>query len=136
MAARNLKFYPLSLVLAFKGPLSNVAETFTVKTAEGKEDLLINLSTWELLNLTVDTILDMPDRLTQEYGISSAYLDQIMNEYGIQSRGKDALEREFQIKATPQYFLANTKHYSWPKSAGSYMFLIYCPYLLRFQSTN
>ncbi|PSS02377.1 pyridoxal phosphate-dependent transferase [Coniella lustricola] len=117
-AARNLKFYPLSLCLAFKGPLSNVAETFKVQTADGREDLLINLSTWELLNLRVETILDLPDRLTREYGISSAYIDQVMNEYGIQSRGKDTLERQYGLKATPQYFVANTKHYSWPKSAA------------------
>ncbi|KAF3760257.1 hypothetical protein M406DRAFT_85607 [Cryphonectria parasitica EP155] len=116
--ARNLKFYPLSLRAAMEGPLSDVATTFKVRTTDGKEDLLINLSTWELLNLRVNTILDLPDRLNSDYGISSQYIETIMDQYGIQSRGKEALERQFGIEKTGQYFVSNTRHYSWPKGAA------------------
>ena len=41
----------------------------------------------------------------------------ILLEYSIQQTGKDVLEREFDLKP-PQYFLSNTRHYSWPKGAG------------------
>jgi len=41
-----------------------------------------------------------------------------MDKFGIQSRGKDAIERDFGIKNPAQYFVANTRHYSWPKGAG------------------
>ncbi|CAN8102060.1 unnamed protein product [Discula destructiva] len=117
-AARNLKFYPLSLRQAMEGPLSDVAKTFRVTTVQGREDLFVNLSTWELLNLRMETILDLPDRLNRDYGISSKYMEKIVNEFGIQSRGKDVLEREFGIEKPAQCFLSSTKHYSWPKGAA------------------
>lgn len=117
-AARNLKFYPLSLRTAFDGPLANVGKTFTVANAQNKEDLMINMSTWDLLNLKVETILDLPDRLNRDYGISSKYLEKVMDEYGIQSLGKDAIEKQFGIEKQAQYMLSSTRHYSWPKGAG------------------
>lgn len=117
-SARNLKFYPLSLRKAFDGPLSFAGDTFTVKTARNEEKLFTELSTWELLNLKPDTILDLPVRLNVDYGISSTYIERILDEFGIQSRGKDALEREFGIEKPAQYMISNTRHYSWPKGAG------------------
>lgn len=119
-AARNLKFYPLSLRTAFDGPLANVGKTFTVVNAQNKEDLMINMSTWDLLNLKVETILDLPDRLNRDYGISSKYLEKVMDEYGIQSLGKDAIEKHFGIEKQAQYMLSSTRHYSWPKGAGKF----------------
>lgn len=52
--------YPLTLRMAFDGPLANVGKTFTVANAQNKQDLLINMPTWDLLNLKVETILDLP----------------------------------------------------------------------------
>ncbi|KAK7709317.1 hypothetical protein SLS64_006229 [Diaporthe eres] len=117
-AARNLKFYPFSLRMAFDGPLANVGKTFTVVNAQNKEDLLVNMPTWDLLNLKVETILDLPDRLNRDYGISSKYLEKVMDEFGIQSIGKDELEKQFGIEKPAQYMLSSTRHYSWPKGAA------------------
>ncbi|KAF4543741.1 Pyridoxal-dependent decarboxylase domain protein [Lasiodiplodia theobromae] len=117
-SARNLKYYPLALRKAFDGPLGFAGDTFTVKTARNEEKLFIELSTWELLNLKPDTILDLPVRLNVDYGISSKYIERILDEFGIQSRGKDALDREFGIEKPPQYMISNTRHYSWPKGAA------------------
>ncbi|KAG6358563.1 hypothetical protein INS49_012080 [Diaporthe citri] len=117
-AARNLKFYPLSLRMALDGPLKNVGETFTVVNAQNKEDLLVNMPTWDLLNLKVETILDLPDRLNRDYGISSKYLEKVMDDYGIQSLGKDEIEKQFGIEKPAQYMLSSTRHYSWPKAAA------------------
>ncbi|KAL1870867.1 hypothetical protein Daus18300_004956 [Diaporthe australafricana] len=116
--SRNLKFYPLSLQMAFNGLLSHIGTTFTVTTAQNKEDLMINLTTWELLNLRVETILDLPDRLNRDYGMSASYLEKVMDQYGIQSVGKEAIEKHFGIEKTPQYMLSSTRHYSWPKGAA------------------
>ncbi|KAI1419520.1 pyridoxal-dependent decarboxylase domain-containing protein [Xylaria sp. FL1777] len=117
--ARNLKFYPLSLRKAFqKGEaLEFLSDIFHVDNCQGVRKLFSKLTTWELLNLRPSDILDLPDRLYQEHGISNAFLSDVMNKFTIQSTGKDVLEREFQVKPC-QYMLATTRHYSWPKGAA------------------
>lgn len=103
-----------------EGPLDFVSDTFTSKTAQNEEKLFKELTTWELLNLKPETILDIPDRLNRDYTISAKYLEEVMNQFGIQSRGKESLEREFGIEKPAQYMLSNTRHYSWPKGAGEH----------------
>ncbi|KAI1630536.1 pyridoxal-dependent decarboxylase domain protein [Biscogniauxia mediterranea] len=118
--ARNLKFYPLSLRKAFnKGEaLSFLSAKFYVKNCKGEYKLFTSLSTWELLNMHPTNILDIPDRLLQEHGISNDFLTKVMNNFTIQSTGKDTLEKEFNITKPCQYMIANTRHYSWPKGGA------------------
>ena len=118
--ARNLKFYSLALRNAIKdfGPLCFIGSTFVVETCKGSKKLFKDLTKWELLNLKVPTVLEIPDRLSVEYGISSAFLEDTMKKYGIQSVGLGPLERQYDIDQPIQYMLASTRHYSWPKSGG------------------
>ena len=117
--ARNLKFYPLSIVSAMKdnGPLSFTADSFKIKPCVGPEKLLKTLSTWELLNLPPATILDIPERLYNQYHMSPGFLDGVLKSHGIQSTSKTSLEKEFDVGPI-NYFVSNTRHYSWPKAAG------------------
>lgn len=117
-AARNLKFYPLSLRNAMDDELSFISDTFEVETCVGETKLLKDLSTWELLNLRIPTVLEIPERLQQECDISSTYLDSVMKKYIIQSISKDVLMDKWHIKNQPVIFVPSTKHYSWPKGAG------------------
>lgn len=41
---------------------------FVVETCLGKPKLFTDMTNWELLNLKSNDILDIPDRLYQEYG--------------------------------------------------------------------
>lgn len=120
--ARNLKYYPLSLQLAMRSgsPLHFISDSFEVDTcAEPRQrKLLRDLDTWELLNLRVQDILDIADRLHSEYGITAKFLESALREYIVQSTGKEDLLSKFGIDHPPQYLISNTKHYSWPKSAG------------------
>lgn len=50
------------------GKLSFLSGRFQVETCVGKWKLFTELSNWELLNLKPDVILDIPDRLYQEFG--------------------------------------------------------------------
>lgn len=117
--ARNLKFYPLSIRSAMKdgGPLAFAAWSFKIKNCVGDEKLFNDLSSWELLNLKPQEVLDIPERLYGQYHISPGFLDSVMKKYGIQSTSKTALEEEFKV-GHMKYFVSNTRHYSWPKSAG------------------
>lgn len=117
--ARNLKFYPLSLRSAMKedGPLAFAADDFEVEICTGTKKLFTDLNNWELLNLRPNVILDIPERLYGQYQISPAFLDSVINEYGIQSTSKGVLEKEFDVPDM-NYFISNTRHYSWPKAGG------------------
>ncbi|KAF7588521.1 hypothetical protein BBP40_005548 [Aspergillus hancockii] len=127
--ARNLKFYPLALRKSMsktvvvngkekKGPLNFVADRFTVTTCKGERKLFADLSTWELLNLKPKTVLDLPQLLNDQFGISAKFVETALQDFNIQSIGKDILEREFEIKKPIKYFLSNTRHYSWPKGGA------------------
>ncbi|KAF8543506.1 pyridoxal phosphate-dependent transferase [Trichophaea hybrida] len=117
-AARNLKFYPLSLrsAMAPGEPLEFITSSFKITTCQepGNPKLFASSSPWELLNLTVDTILEIPDRLYQQYGISAVYLEATMKKHDIQSCGKDVIERQYNIKPM-KLLVSNMNHYSWPK---------------------
>ncbi|KAI0602443.1 pyridoxal-dependent decarboxylase domain-containing protein [Biscogniauxia sp. FL1348] len=118
--ARNLKFYPLSLRKAFEEgeALYFLSPKFYVENCQGESKLFTSLSTWELLNMNPTNILDIPDRLLQEHGISNDFLTKVMNKFTIQSTGKDTLEKDYNITKPCQYMVANTRHYSWPKSGA------------------
>ncbi|KAJ7853574.1 pyridoxal phosphate-dependent transferase [Mycena olivaceomarginata] len=126
--ARNLKFYALSLkkAMAPAHPLEFFSSTFTVRvyelneatgTVQSTDKLFVECSVWQLLNLTADQVLDLPGRLSTEYGISAAFVEKVMEKYIVQTIGKDALEAEFKI-APCRYLISATNHYSWPKAAA------------------
>ncbi|KAG9084859.1 hypothetical protein FS749_004894 [Ceratobasidium sp. UAMH 11750] len=70
------------------------------------------------MNLKPATVFEIPERLENEFSISSKFLTNTMNKYLIQSLGKDVLEKKFGITQPSKYFVGTTKHYSWPKGAA------------------
>lgn len=123
--ARNLKFYPLSIRSAMKegGPLAFIAEDFVIEPCIGSKKLFQKLSVWELLNLKLKTILDIPKRLYSQYHIAPGFLNDVMQKYGIQSTEKQTLEKEFDVPDA-QFLVSNTGHYSWPKGGGKHTTII------------
>ena len=99
-------------------PLDFAASRFYIENCQGEQKLFSALTTWELLNLKSNVILDIPDRLYEELGISNDFLSGVMNKFTIQSTGKDVLEARFDMEKQGQYMLGTTRHYSWPKGAG------------------
>lgn len=102
------------------GPLHFISKKFLIETCTRSQKLFVQLCPWELLNLKVPTILEIPDRLYNEFGITGAFLQDVMAKYGIQAVGKDALEKDLGIEKPIQYLITNTRHYSWPKGAGMF----------------
>jgi hypothetical protein len=102
------------------GPLKIIPESFSVRTCQGTIKPFRTLTTWELLNLRPETVLDMPERLHDEFGITPDWLERVLLPYSIETLGKDALERYFHMdeQKPGQYFISSTRHYSWPKAAG------------------
>ena len=117
--ARNLKFYPLSIRSAMKNgePLAFIADSFKMKPCIGDTKLFKDFTTWELLNIRPTDILDIPERLYDQYRISPDFIKSVIETFGIQSTSKDVLEKEFDV-GPMSYFVSNSRHYSWPKAGG------------------
>jgi hypothetical protein len=103
------------------GPLEFIASTFYL--SDDDETLFEDLTSWELLNIRPDVVLNIPDRLRQLYGITSQFLQVALEQYLVQSAGKDSeIFQEFNTDETKLnemvYFISAAKHYSWPKAAG------------------
>jgi hypothetical protein len=108
------------------GPLSFISKSFKLSTSQGEEKLLKDFSTWELLNITPDVVLDIPDRLYKQYSISAQFLTATMNDFIVQSIPKDddKFTKRFGSENLNRmaYVVSATRHYSWPKAAGEFLF--------------
>lgn len=119
-AARNLKYYPISLAAAIENdPILQKASGMKIKLADGTITTIADASSWDLLNLSVDEVLNMPDRLQSEFDISPDVLTNVMNNYSIQNIGFDGIKQYLDSGIqSPSLMAASTCHYSWPKSAA------------------
>ncbi|KAE8422855.1 PLP-dependent transferase [Aspergillus pseudocaelatus] len=121
-AARNLKFYPLSLKLAITKTDGNLRflkdVKFEIEICDGTLKSFSDCSSWELLNLKPSTVLNIPKQLYKQFGISQTALANALDPYSVQTKGKRYLLDEFNVKNEPQVFVTATRHYSWPKGAA------------------
>ena len=102
-------------------PLHFIASAFMIKGTCDKPDtpqLFSTLTTWQLLNLTPDVVLDIGARLASQYGITSDFLGKALEPYLAQTMGKEKIKKMYCIEEEPLYFISSTRHYSWPKAAG------------------
>ncbi|KAK2616736.1 hypothetical protein QQS21_000348 [Conoideocrella luteorostrata] len=88
LAAQNLKFYPLAYSLASKEEkLKFIAQTFKAKPckSDSEEKLFSMLTEWELLNLRLETVENLPEVLNKEFGISRKFLEDALQTYNIRT---------------------------------------------------
>lgn len=132
-ATRNLKFYPIALKAALLDPdgLLAAAKDIKIDLSTGGSQKLINLTTWQLLNLEGDKVLELPDRLNRDYQIDSDTIAKAQSKYSLQNLGIIEFSRRFlplvddpkdldenKIGGSPVFMVPGTKHYSWPKAAA------------------
>jgi glutamate/tyrosine decarboxylase-like PLP-dependent enzyme len=120
-AARNLKFFPLALQAALQNePSLAEARDLRVQLCTGKDRILLDASTWELLNLKADEILALSGRLSDDYEISRDTVTDALAPYGVQQLGLADFARRFlsDIGGMPVFLVTGTRHYSWPKAAA------------------
>lgn len=119
-AARNAKFYAFSVKAALENESSlAAARHITVRKCSGEPRELISMDPWELMNLTLDSILEIPTRLQAEYHIPSATVTDALDPYLLQTMGIAAFFSKFLSgQKAPTIMGPATKHYSWPKNAA------------------
>ena len=119
-AARNLKYFPVSLAAALEGDARlKQAKGLTVRLPDGSSSTLVGLDAWGRLNLGVDEILALPTRIQDDFGISTDDLEAILQSYSVQSLGLLALTGAY-LPGVPAGVVVGpgTMHYSWPKAAA------------------
>ncbi|MEY8099378.1 aspartate aminotransferase family protein [Falsihalocynthiibacter sp. S25ZX9] len=119
-AVRNLKYLPLALVDAIRhdAALSD-ARNVTVLTLDGKRKTLIDLTSWELLNLPIDEAIGLLVRVTASAGIDADALAASLAGRTIADLGMIDFSRRYLPDVPAPVILAPaTAHYSWPKGAS------------------
>ena len=120
-AARNLKFFPVSLRAAIdEGDLD--AEGLTVSLPDGTEVEVAGAPLWDLLNLKADDVLALPRRLAGDpWHVSEAALEKALARHSVQDLGLHELYRRYlhdEGIAPAVVLVPGTKHYSWPKATA------------------
>ncbi len=120
-AARNAKFFPVALRAALReAPALARARHLEVQLLDGSRARLIDLDTWVLLNLIVDTVVGLTQRIFDEYHVPVSAVTQAVRPYSVQNIGLVDFYRQF-MSDVPQPAVAivpSTAHYSWPKAGA------------------
>lgn len=120
-SARNLKYYAISVAEAIRcEPDLEEAKRITVTLPDGHTiKKLLELTTWERLNLTVDEVLNLTARMVDDYEVPAPALE-VINKYSLQKLGYEKFASEYlgDEIGLPAVFAPVTMHYSWPKAAA------------------
>ncbi|HET7540350.1 MAG TPA: pyridoxal-dependent decarboxylase [Polyangiaceae bacterium] len=121
--ARNLKFYPSALQAAARGEKAAAPILkLSVPLLDGRQKKLGQCTPWELFNLPIDAVLELPTQIEKQLGISSAALAPLMAKYTVSALGMaGACQAYLQSRGLgnlPVMTSPTTNHYSWPKAAA------------------
>jgi glutamate/tyrosine decarboxylase-like PLP-dependent enzyme len=119
-AARNAKFFPLAACSALRQDARlNRARGLKVVTAKGELQRMVDLSDWDLLNLPLDEIVGLSQRLEDEYAILPKVSQEAIAAYALPKLGilQFAAQYPKAFAELPRIFVPQTAHYSWRKGA-------------------
>lgn len=119
-AARNLKYMPVALARAIRQmPELFGATKYMIEKPDGTDAFLLDLDTWELLNIDIDEALRMRQALVSDYDVDEAAVQKAIDTYSWQAMGAAAFEREVlhgAVSPAPAILVPATAHYSWQKA--------------------
>ncbi|NES19822.1 MAG: decarboxylase [Symploca sp. SIO3E6] len=119
-AARNLKYYPFSFREGLKGANLEVANQFMVNLPSTNEKLLVEMTDWEMLNLSVDEVLSWFERALAQ-GVDETELNEAIDPWTLQNMGFMDFAAKF--LTNPEVgdgviLVPASRHYSLPKGAA------------------
>ncbi len=120
-AARNLKYLGLGISAALKREAAlQPALGISVSLPCGAEKPLVELCSWQLLNLDIDVALALPGRVKNEYCFAAdTDVDKLLNKYTVQNMGLTPFFRQIATQTNDPLICAPaTSHYSWPKGCA------------------
>jgi hypothetical protein len=84
-AARNLKFYPFAVREAIaQDPTMEAARDLRIRLPGGTEKILLELTPWELLNLTAEEVLALPNRIVAQHRLDASAVAATIGAYSLQ----------------------------------------------------
>jgi hypothetical protein len=92
-----------------------------VNLPSGNPVLLKNLDTWQMLNLSVDEVLNLFNRAVDDYGLDGEELNGAIDPYSLQNMGFMDFAAKFLTDPTVGdgvVLVPASKHYSLPKGAA------------------
>jgi glutamate/tyrosine decarboxylase-like PLP-dependent enzyme len=121
-SARNLKLYPLAVKAALldeRNPMLAPARDLMVVVPAGSKAKLIELDTWQLLNLDADAVLAIPAGFSEQFGIDPKLVGEAISRWSVQTLGLAAFTARFLGDVGPLHvFVPGSKHYSFPKAVA------------------
>merc|ERR1712002_1300780 len=114
-AARNIKYFPIGIVEAIKNePILAEAKKIKITLPNKSIATLVNLSSWQLLNLNMDEIIALPKRISKTCNISIEVITKVLQKYNIQNTGilemNSFLEEDIN---TPIIMTSSNIDYNW-----------------------
>ncbi|HZQ44649.1 MAG TPA: hypothetical protein VFA99_15455 [Acidobacteriaceae bacterium] len=120
-AARNLKYYPLSIRQALRSdPTLAAARDTVVALVDGRSVRLIDADDWTLLNLRADDTLGLPSQLASRCQIGPEAISRSLAVYSLQQLGMYEVLRQqsADVSRLPVFLVPGTKHYSFTKASA------------------
>jgi glutamate/tyrosine decarboxylase-like PLP-dependent enzyme len=118
-AARNVKFLALALreALAENSALVS-AKGLKVRLLNGTHQRLLDIhDPWMLLNLPIDSLVNLPHVIKENYQIDPAITVGALHPYAVQNIGLiDFYDKFLTGVGAPVVMAPATRHYSWPKA--------------------
>jgi len=118
-ASRNLKFYPLAVQNAIKNePALAKAKGFMIAAPwdGGKQVPILEMSSWNLLNIEVDDAINMASEVATMAKVESSVFDDLIKKYSVQSLGLHEFLSANNITSSGKVIAPASNHYSWPKA--------------------
>lgn len=121
-AARNLKYLPPAVCAALQQEdvLVN-ARDITVKTSKGTRAKLLETSVWQQLNLPVDEVVGLVDKVSRASGLKPDIIKKHLDPYTLPTLGMVEYQQRYlesSSQAMPVALVPDTAHYSWAKSGS------------------
>ena len=119
-SARELKHFPF----AVKEYITQSKDFEKIKLIEvtqpnGESKKLLELTRWELFNLTNDESLSLPKKISTLSGIAEVNIwKEILFNHSLNSLGITKFYNKHNIDFMPAVAVPSTKHYSWSKAAS------------------
>ncbi|NLE88702.1 MAG: decarboxylase [Myxococcales bacterium] len=120
-AARNAKYYPIAVAAALEQEAVLRPARGIVVQYQGEERALVDLDDWERLNLSLDEVLALPERIAEAFPDKQKLPDlaEIVKPYSLPELGfpEFLAKHELEGIGAPVVLAPATMHYSWPKGA-------------------
>ena len=121
--ARNLKFFPPALLAAArKVKAAAPILALEVPLLDGRKKKLAECTAWELLNLPIEVVVDLPTLVNTQTKIAPDDLASFMSRCTVSALGMAGACQEYilgkGLENLPVMTAPATNHYSWPKGAA------------------